>query len=473
VSEISKVFGAVTATDRETAARESTRKFIRSKAEIGLLREGKEPPGHIMTAWEAYHSYGFDILDEAIEYGSAILLESVGAVERTFKTRRNDLGLSIESVAGASHVDAGVVKQAEKLAHDIPVKVLEKLAFALGLDERLLSFSEKDVGDKSLAFRLKTLQQTDMGNSHLSAGVVLQFAEVASVVRIQSMLMDWLDQPSEANAFQPDPNYGSLVSPAWRLGYRLASKARNRLGLGSGPISSMRDLVEKRLGIPVVQVRLPQAIAGATITTSGHDGSDVRGVVLNTVGDNANVWVRRATLAHELGHILYDPDTELERLRVDSYTGIQENPEIGGERDYVEQRANAFAIAFLAPLESVREIALSPISTEAVGKVMQTFGISWTAARYHVSNAHYRTTSLSQSMAQLDPSDEWRIAEESTLDYFPVGSSPYQRRGRFAGLVAECHQRRMLSSQTAALYLGCTEQEFVDNESSIRELHPV
>ena len=101
MSEISKVFGAVTATDRETAARESTRKFIRSKAEIGLLREGKEPPGHIMMAWEAYHSYGFDILDEAIEYGSAILLESVGAVERTFKTRRNDLGLSIESVAGA------------------------------------------------------------------------------------------------------------------------------------------------------------------------------------------------------------------------------------------------------------------------------------------------------------------------------------------------------------------------------------
>ena len=199
----------------------------------------------------------------------------------------------------------------------------------------------------------------------------------------------------------------------------------------------------------------------------------MRGVVLNTVGENSNVWVRRATLAHELGHILYDPDVALERLRVDSYTGTQGDPEDGFHADFVEQRANAFAIAFLAPLESVRAITPAPINAEAIGEVMQTFGISRTAAQYHVFNAHYRANSMPEWMEQLDPTDEWKIAEDFTLDYFPVGLVPLQRRGRFAGLVAECHQRRMLSSQTAALYLGCDEQDFLDNVDSIRDLHPI
>ena len=473
MNEISKVFGDVTADDLETAARESPRKFVRSKAEIGLLAEGSTPPGHILTAWEAYKNYGFAILDESIEYGSAILLESVGVVERTFKARRNDLGLSVESVARAADVDADVVKQAEKLARDIPVKVLEKLAFALGLDERLLAFDEKAVGDRNLAFRLKTLQQPGTGVSGLSAGTVLRFAEAASVIRVQAMLMDWLGQSSAVKDFQPSSDYGRYPNPAWKVGYRLAEQTRARLGLGIESISSMRELVEDTLNIPVVQARLHNSIAGATITTRGSDGSEVRGFVLNTIGENSNVWVRRATLAHELGHILYDPDVALERLRVDSYTGTQGDPQGGVHTDFVEQRANAFAIAFLAPLDSVRDMTPAPIKAEALGEVMQTFGISRTAAQYHVFNAHYRGDSLPEWTEQLDPGDEWLIAEDFTLDYFPVGSVPLQRRGRFAGLVAECHQRRMLSSQTAALYLGCAEQDFLDNVGSIRDLHPI
>ena len=329
MNEIIKVFGQVTATDRETAARESTRKFVRSKSEMGPVYEGRNPTGHIMTAWEAYTSFGFDILDEAIEYSGAILLETVGAIERTFKTRRNDLGLSIESVARAASVEAGIVKQAEELARDVPIQALEKIAFSLGLDERLLAFKENAGGDQQLAFRLKTLQQHDAEVSTLSPGTVLQFAEVASVIRVQSMLMDWLNHPNKVKAFEPDHHYGSPVNPAWRLGYQLAGQARERLGLGNVPVPSMRNLVEKVLGIPVVQAQLPLAIAGATITTSGHNERDVRGVVLNTLGENANVWVRRATLAHELGHILYDPDEKLERLRVDSYMGTQDDPEGG------------------------------------------------------------------------------------------------------------------------------------------------
>ena len=473
---ILRVFGPTKVEDVKTAALMSTRAFVRSNNQIGPVKEGQSPPGHILSAWEAYQSYGLGILEESVEYGSSVLLESTGAIERTFSRRRSDLGLRIESIAGAADVSADVVRQAEKQASLVPVKELESIAFVLGLDERLLAFDEEGCADRKLAFRLKTLQQsTPQETTSISAGTALKFAEAASVIRVQSMLMDWLDIYGAAMNFQASDYYGSDMTPAWKVGYNLAEQTRQILELKmgiSGPIPSMRDLVEKKLGIPVVQAQLHPSIAGATITTRGYDGTEIRGFVLNSIGENSNVWVRRATLAHELGHILYDPTQELKELRVDSYSGTFDDPELPNP-DYVEQRANAFAIAFLAPLAAVNGMTPPPIKLEDVGTVMQTFGISHTAARYHVLNAHYGTVLMPEHFDLPGPSEDWRINEDFTLDFFPVLSVPFQRRGRYAGLVAECYRRRMLSSSSAALYLGCTEQEFLDNIMSIQELHPV
>ena len=84
----------------------------------------------------------------------------------------------------------------------------------------------------------------------------------------------------------------------------------------------MRELVEHRLGIPIIQVKLPPAIAGATISSHGQ-----RGIVLNVRGANTNVWIRRTTLAHELAHILFDPEAKLESVRVDSYKQLERDTE--------------------------------------------------------------------------------------------------------------------------------------------------
>ena len=56
-----------------------------------------------------------------------------------------------------------IVNQAEIQASDVSIKELEKIAFVLGLDERLLAFDENAGGDQQLAFRLKTLQQPRSG----------------------------------------------------------------------------------------------------------------------------------------------------------------------------------------------------------------------------------------------------------------------------------------------------------------------
>ena len=110
-------------------------------------------------------------------------------------------------------------------------------------------------------------------------------------------------------------------------------------------------------------------------------------------------------------------------------------------------------------------------SAEGIDDVMRTFGISCTAARFHVFNAHYGQDPLPKHIALPGPSEDWLISENFTLDCFPIRSVPFQRRGRFAGLVAECHERGMLSSYTAALYLSCSEQEFLENAGHIRQLY--
>ncbi len=160
---------------------------------------------------------------------------------------------------------------------------------------------------------------------------------------------------------------------------------------GSGGSRSIRCgwLVEERLGIPVVQAPLPgnTEIAGATVAAADDREGEVRGIVFNTLGANENVWVRRTTLAHELGHLLFDPPERLENLRVDSYAEGRTDPQGGEAADFVEQRANAFAVAFLAPDDAVRETAPAPLTTASVAKTMRTFGIGKVAAGHRICNS--------------------------------------------------------------------------------------
>ena len=214
--------------------------------------------------------------------------------------------------------------------------------------------------------------------------------------------------------------------------------------------------------------RLNESIAGATIDTLGSRGEKVCVFILNTVGENTNVLVRRATLAYALGHSLCNIGQEPNQVRVDSYEAIQATPDVGGDGDFVEQKANAFAMAFLAPPNSVREMTPPPIDADAIGKVMETFGISYTAARIHVSNVYYGEFAMPEQGRNVSPPEMWVDQEGFIRGDFPIASTPPQRRGRFAGLVAEGYREGLLSSQTAALYLGCGEREFLDRADDIR-----
>jgi hypothetical protein len=228
----------------------------------------------------------------------------------------------------------------------------------------------------------------------------------------------------------------------------------------------MRDLVEGSFRIPVLQSDLPNWVAGATVDTLG-----VRGILLNASGQNENVWVRRATLAHELCHFLFDPEDVLTSVRVDSYSDSESDPENPLGVDFAEQRANAFAVAFLAPPDEVRRIVPGAITVEGVERVMSTFGIGRVAAHYHVWNANYRNYDpLPINSVHITPTDEQTAAENLSLDYFRPSSTPLMRRGRFAYLVAAAVNSGTISDDTAAQYLSCSVDELRENIDFLLQL---
>jgi hypothetical protein len=241
----------------------------------------------------------------------------------------------------------------------------------------------------------------------------------------------------------------------------------------------MRELCEG-LGLIVVQAELGEWIAGATIQVlndireiAGVDedsteeiSTDVRAIVINVSGGNHDVFVRRATMAHEIEHLLYDPAQQLNRLRVDEFDTL-ERP-ASEVHDRVEQRANAFAVELLAP----RATAVDLFHSQGLETVIEHFGLSFTAARYHVWNGLDRDRPLETLTAhRRRPSEHWIGAEQYTIDYHPLKSS-IARCGRFSGVVVRAASEGVISWDTAAGYLQTNASEVKAATSAMRDLFP-
>ena len=470
---LARVFGVTGGTTPEEASRESSALFVRGRAQLSRVGtyEGA-PEGHVLSAREALANYGFDVLEEAVEYGTALLLKEPNAAGNAISRQRRSMGLTTQQVASFAGLDNATMEHIENSSgrDQVTVQDLERVAFKLGLDEAQIAYHEL-VGDTAIGARLKEMR-SDNESTKLSPRSVLTFAEAASVIRAQHRLMKSLEVSSaQRNEFEPDGYYGSLENPAWRVGQELSERARKILGLGLDPVKSMRKLVEDTLRIPLIQVELSQkTIAGATISVT--DGDETwRGIVLNLKGDNENALVRRATIAHEIAHLLFDPEEYLNKVRVDTYKGLESDPSripfVANNENYrVEQRANSFAISFLAPMDKVRDMAQPPFPAEDVSRVVSEYGISVTAASYHVVNASHQNADPPRGVPP-DNGEDWKGVENFAVDFFPIYSTPITRRGRFAGLVVKACRRGLISTESAAEYLCCSADEFQSQSHKI------
>jgi transcriptional regulator with XRE-family HTH domain len=434
-------------------ARSSDRVFVRGQAQVAAYKAGAT--GVQMTAHQVFRAFGFEALVEIAREGSFQLVPARDEPARTLRARREALGLNARQVARFAGLTESQITQAETAGRVSPIRNLLNLAETLALDEQVLGFVPDANGDSELGVRLRTLGFVrDNEEVRLSPTLVLQLAEAAWVIARQLELARLLDAPPElAWEFDYSNDYHS---PVYERGYRLAAETRDRLGLGEeDPILNVRQLVE-RLGIPLIQAEIGQRFAGATVA-NGED----RGIVVNTEGANTNVWVRRMTICHELGHLLWDPPHQLGKVKVDTYAEIA-----GGSGLPVETRANAFAISLLAPPRAVERMfdELSDVTT-MVAFLMDRFGIGAAAATFHVSNIHknrfHREIDVStvRHKALPQPSVEWEAREEWTNAFYPIRDVPQTRRGRFGAYVAKAVQSNLVSLDSAAVWLRTTPDE--------------
>ncbi|MCJ8151525.1 ImmA/IrrE family metallo-endopeptidase [Shinella sedimenti] len=451
--------GASGATAEEFAAT-STNVYVRSQVQIALCKP--EAKGRKLSAVEALRAYGIETLRAVASEGYAPLVTSRDEPANTLKRRRLELGLDIKDVAKASGLDVEVIKNIETSGRPSKIRDIEKLSVSLALDERIVGFS-KVVGDPELGVRLRELR-SNQDTTRFDPSSVLKLAEAGWIIarhnEIERMLKIDL---------HPIVSKGLLQTSDYRYktaerGYELAERVREALGLTvEEPVASVRDLIERTLGIPLVQDKLTSRFAGATIANGSN-----RGIVVNEEGQNEKVPVRRMTLAHEIGHLVGDPDDQLNRLRVDTYDTLNSNA--ANVTDPVERRANGFAVAFLAPPSAVKAIARTyDVPGRIVEEIVNTFGISKTAASNHLVNVTGMEVSR-HDLRFVKETTDWTPSENLTLDYFPIQGTPLRKRGRFASLVVKAQQGGHISKDTAASWLNTDIDSYMTGSQTILDL---
>ena len=171
------------------------------------------------------------------------------------------------------------------------------------------------------------------------------------------------------------PDYSDVaarLSPG-AAGEAVAEAERARLGLGGGPIKNICETL-RETGIVVATTAMPGTSSGLFLFAR----PDLI-AIFATKGDS--VARQRFTLAHEYAHALFDRgETAI----------LDKHPSDDGDRpdaSEIEDRANAFAAAFLVPASDLGDV----IGGEAPGGIRT--GCSWLtsdhvaryAARYGVS----------------------------------------------------------------------------------------
>lgn len=455
-SALELVFGEKSRGDSaEERAKTSSRLFVRSQIQIAL--DNERAKGRRLSAQEALETFGWDVLSGLAENNAVPVIQLENEPGKTVRERRLQLGLSAEQLAHAAKLNTELLTDLENSKRAIPIRDLENIARYLSLNEYQLGQQPGAGADQSLGVRLRELiGETGYDQSRFSASLVTGLSEAAWVIKRQIELQKKaypkpLSGPRQIG-ITPSGDYNF---PAYKKGQTLAAKTRQILNISADdPIDNLKELVENTLSIPVIQAELPERFAGATVANGGQ----ARGIVLNLKGPNTNVWVRRNTLAHELGHLLWDPSEKLNRLLVDEFEDLDSNP-FGTQKTYrdpVEIRANAFAVEFLAPQPAVKCLFNRASSDEAgLRDVILTYGISFSAARWQVANAiGIMPNQLDVGRLEIQPTDDWNGRENFTADYFPIEKTPISRRGRFCRVLIEAMEQGIISEDTVASHLG-------------------
>ncbi len=433
-------------------AKTSRSLFVRSQHQISQYRDGAS--GRILNANQALRLFGWNKLKELGDRPATPIVRDVNEPYQSIQRQLDRIGVSLEDVVRRLRWPNESSQRLQQ-KRQVAFRDLARMSQAIDLDEELLGTTVDAGADRELGVRLRTLKQRDP--QRFTVSTVLGLAEAAWTIRKQYDLASLINEPDqnaiEELGFTPSDDYGNRLSPAYQKGYSLARRARELLAIAPDePIESLKELIETRLRIPVIQLELNSAFAGATVASGAR-----RGIVVNLAGDNKHPLMRRMTMAHELGHLLWDPDYRLQKLAVDRYDQIDRDVTATSyPLDHVERRANAFAIEFLAPGNSIIN-EFNEAGGGAVGleKAITRFGVSKTAIVRHLANASHNLLDVSNERLPDISLADWDGRESLAVPLFSPQDVPVSRRGRFAYYVLAAFEAHLISNDTAASLYGC------------------
>jgi Zn-dependent peptidase ImmA (M78 family) len=185
-----------------------------------------------------------------------------------------------------------------------------------------------------------------------------------------------------------------------------AARFRQDHHLGVQPLGDLVEVIEQATGIDVAVLDVGPDEHGLTM----RDPS--RGTVFIGVARTRNPMRQRSTLAHELGHVLFED-------WVDNDRGDW------SDRSPAEIRADAFARHLLVPAEGLREFitARSTIGSSALSAVVQRFLVSPQIAAIALRQAGYideatkqewMTLSAPQLAARFGWTDQYQALQASS-----------------------------------------------------------
>ncbi len=245
--------------------------------------------------------------------------------------------------------------------------------------------------------------------------------------------------------FVPVGPAGPNPADAARQGYKLARWVRTKLNLGGEPIEDMRSLLEDRLGIAVVVDDLASADLRAASILDAHRASAAAVLASGDPDRQKNPTLARVYLAHELGHLLFDPGAPGSvRLALDDR--IQDRggraPGSSSPATRLESRAKGFAAELLIPLEGITALCGAPATavsslTDAramVTEVRERFRTPWEIATYHLGNLGFIQKELMFDLRQEGPMSS---SAPCVTSLPPAGAIPLRLQALLAAQLSE------------------------------------
>ena len=272
---------------------------------------------------------------------------------------REAAALSPEKLAVWARLDLGRLNDFEAGVAKFSWRELDSCARVFGL--RVDDLLDGKAGRAPMTLLLRS----DQDESGLGVQQNLTVDSCELLGEFQRALRDIADLEQELGLSRPAlPLIPRDSNKGLHPGESLARTTRKELGLSDDAIPSMVDLLHQ-LGVSVLWVSTAERLL---------DGACARlpvpGVMVVLDEDFPSPWRTRATLAHELCHLLFD-------LGADRPVLLSPSQARGRHLEDLERTAKAFAAHLLVPTSRVKLVVSSkdPTSEEAIVAVGETFGV--------------------------------------------------------------------------------------------------